>query len=240
MTFSTPTTTDPDDPRLRVLVPLKAPERDDDRDRWVPMDDDEKVPGETLAQLGLVRSALVTLVDGLFGAAEAIVAALLRLVQDIAGRDVAEAVDQGVADVVDPLVSRLPGADRTLPPGAPTGEAPTDRPEAPPDLDERDAADLRSGVREILLAHAGSDAERQAVSPALVEMVVTTGVQFLLSVERQFPGAIEAFESSGTLGVVDAPVEADAVASALPAEADDATSSTVDPVEAVVDEPEFG
>lgn len=169
---------------------------DDPRRRLVPVEDTDEVPRETLDILGQARDALFQLLGGIFQAAEAIVTALLRLVQSIAGREVAEAVDRGVADVLDPLVPDLPPSGESpgeeTPAPIPTSE--TDDPAPPTPPVETRAATLRDEVRDVLLDHAGSEEERAAVSPAFVEMV-TTGVQFALSVERQFPGAVDALQA---------------------------------------------
>lgn len=180
--------------------------RDDDR-RLVPIEDDQDVPRETLDILGQGRDALIQLISGVFQAAAAIVTALFRLVQSIAGRDVAEAVDRSVADVLDPLVPDLPGSGEAPPPPVPPPTL-TDSP-LPTSVTSTDTGtmSLRDEVRDVLLAHARSDEERAGVSPAFVEMV-TTGVQFVLSVERQFPGAIDALQAQ-TAGLNTDRTEAD-------------------------------
>ena len=176
----------------------ESPEADDAGRRLLPDDD---VPQETLDVLGQARDALLGLIGGVFQAAEAIVTALLHLVQTIAGRDAAEAVDRGVAGVLDPLVpDRLPAGD-----GSPTPTAPVlaEAPRGAAARSEDATSSLRDDVRDVLLEHAGSDTERAAVSPAFVEMVAT-GAQFLLSVERQFPGAIDALQAREAVPEVDA------------------------------------
>ena len=192
----------------------ESPEADDAGRRLLPDDD---VPQETLDVLGQARDALLGLIGGVFQAAEAIVTALLHLVQTIAGRGAAEAVDRGVAGVLDPLVPDLPpGGDGS---SAPTAPGPAEAPALPRVAVAEPgsaASSLRDDVRDVLLAHAGSDAERAAVSPAFVEMVAT-GAQFLLSVERQFPGAIDALQAREAVPEVDAAGECHA--SEAPAEA---------------------
>ena len=178
---------------LRASAPLPDADRDEDPARRVlPTDDD--VPRETLDVLGQARDALMRLIGGVFQAAEAIVTALLHLVQTLAGRDVAETVDRRVADVLDPIVPRLPDASTDPDPAPPADPVPMPEESPASSADPVMPQDeLRGHVRDVLLAHAASDAERAAVSPAFVGMV-SAGVQFALSVERQFPGAIDALQ----------------------------------------------
>ena len=182
-----------------TLTHLVRPKRRDEAP--IPLPDDD-VPQETINVLGQGRDVLLRLIGAVFRAAAEIVAALLRLVQSVAGREAAETVDGRVADVLDPGRSRggagpdadRPGEDReATPPEADPSEP------APPEA-ARSEADpgLRDDVREVLLAHAETDAERSAISPAFVDMV-TAGVRFVASVERQFPGAIDALHARDAL-----------------------------------------
>ena len=208
---------------------LTAPQDDDDARRPLPTDAD--VPRETLDVLAQARDALVRLVSGVFQAAEAIVTALLRLVQSVAGRDVAEAVDDQVADVLDPLVPRLPALeDKPLADVTSKVEAETrgdDTATGDPVPTRTSDADLKAHVRDVLLDHADGDAERAAVSPAFVEMV-TTGVRFALSVERQFPGAVDALLASDAPQVPAETCKEPAAASGVPSAPDDTSAVPAD------------
>ena len=162
-----------------IVTPFVPPKRRDEPP--LPLPTDDEVPQETIDVLAGGRDALLRLVGAVFRAAGEIVAALLRLVQTVAGRDAAEAVDRRAAGALDPLVpDARPGQERAAPP-----------PAAPPTGGGAADPGLRDDVRGVLLAHAGTDAERDAVSPAFVD-AVTAGVRFALSVERQFPGAVAA------------------------------------------------
>ncbi len=209
-TDALPTTTARPLARHSGAPPLFAPrDREDDAPRLLPDDDD--VPRQTLDVLGQARDALILLIGGVFQAAGAIVTALLRLVESVAGRDVAEAVDDRVADAIGPFVPPLPASalGRETGPGVDRGPA-QDSDTSRPSEDQA----LHDGVRDVLLAHAGTEAEREAVSPAFVEMV-TTGVRFVLSVERQFPGALDALRDLDAstpepVDVAESPVTLDA------------------------------
>ncbi|MEM6287047.1 MAG: hypothetical protein AAF845_07810 [Bacteroidota bacterium] len=174
------------------------PRDNEEEDPRLPLPTDDEIPGETIAMLGQASDALVRLIGAVFQAATEIVGALLRLVQTIAGRDAAEAVDQTVADAIDPLIPDPPRSTPEDPEVEPPGETPTDDAPSTDDKaptasgDDREA--LRDGVQDVLETYARTDEEREALSPAFIEMV-TTGVQFLLSVERQFPGAIDALQA---------------------------------------------
>ena len=106
-----------------------------------------------------------------------------------AGTEVAEAVGRKVADTLAPLIPDKAAPETEL--SVPTStKTPSDEAKLSP---REDRGALRDDVREVLEVHAVTGDERAALSPAFVEMV-TTGVQFLLSVERQFPDAIDALQ----------------------------------------------
>ena len=218
----------------RTPRPLTVPKgtRPSDKDEdALPLPTDDEVPQATIHMLGQARDALMRLVGAVFQAAIGIVDALLRLVQTVAGRDVADGVDRGIAEALDQVIPDLP-MPREDPAPAPTSSAPGPDPATPPSpteippLAERSASDpdgLYRAVHEILHAHARTDEERRAISPALVELV-TTGAGFLLSVERRFPGAIDQLQAqdSRTAGVT----EAAAVPAAGPSQGDVASAPT--------------
>ena len=163
---------------------LPRTRRDEPR---LPMPTDDEVPQETIHALAQGCDALLRLVGAVFRAASEIVSALLRLVQSVAGREVAEAVDGRVAGALGPLAPRGSGGGK--------GRAERDPEPARPEPQTLPAdARLRAGVREVLLTYAETGAERAAVSPAFVD-VVTAGVRFVVSVERQFPGAIAVLQA---------------------------------------------
>lgn len=183
--------------------------RDEDKDApRLPLPTDDEIPGETVAVLAQARDALVRLVGAVFQAATEIVGALLRFIQTVAGREVAEEVDRRVADTLDPLVPNSLGALRKAPEtGAKTPSDEVPVPDKASSASGDDRAALREGVRDVLETYARTNEEREALSPAFVEMV-TTGAQFLLSVERQFPGAIDALQASDRAEAAEPPAEA--------------------------------
>lgn len=156
-------------PAVQDRAPFAPPRRRDEPPLPLPADDE--VPQETIDALARGRDALLGLVGAVFRAAAEIVAALLRLVESVAGRGAAEAVDGGTAEALRPLVPREPAP---APPGA-AGPA------------------LRDCVGAVLLERAETAAERAAVTPAFVDLV-TAGVRFAASVERQSPGTVAALD----------------------------------------------
>lgn len=212
MSFSPSVSSETDQPRTpRLLtVPTRARPSDKSEDA-VPLPTDDEPPQATIDMLGQARDALVRLVGAVFQAAIGIVDALLRLVQAVAGRDVAEGIDRGVAETLDHVLPTLPDAplpDAARSPREPDAvSAPPPSPTEPPHAGHRSTSDpngLYRAVHEILHAHAQTDEERRAISPAFIELV-TTGAEFLLSVERRFPGAIDLLQTqdSKTAGVTE-------------------------------------
>ena len=198
MSFASLAPSETDQPRAPRPLHAYASARSSDPDEdALPLPTDDEVPQATITMLGEARDTLMRLVGAVFQAAIGIVDALLRLVQTVAGRDVAGLVDRGVAGTLDRVLPDLPAPRDTPAPAEPPAPASSTRgvgapgPSASP-VAERSASGpdgLYRAVHEILHTYARTDEERRAITPALVELV-TTGAGFLLSVERRFPGAI--------------------------------------------------
>ena len=189
-------------PRSSIL-----PRRKDDDERTLPLPtDDEEVPQQTIAMLVMARDSLFRLVGAVFECAVEIVASILRLIQGVAGREVAEQVDAWAAGGLGAVLAGPAGPLQSAPPPSALEPAPVEaEPAGAPSRARAPVSDgvdarLRDGIEAIFSAHAQSDEERAAISPSLVEMA-TIGAQFLLSVERQYPGAIDALQGYGAAGL---------------------------------------
>ena len=193
-------TTDTDMPVLdrRTLsgVPRPPGEKEKPSASFLPLpDDDETPPGETIAMLEQARAALLKVIGALFDAAVTIVGALLSLVQTLAGRGAAEALDKTAANALDPLIPDLPASTapseepttKPIPEKTPPSEGPTERSAAGPKPPDREAVEAQ--VRAILVANAAED-EQPGITDQLVDLVAS-GVLFMTSLEARHPGLIE-------------------------------------------------